>query len=78
MTGKTVKMSPEERAAIRAQLHADREDLERNIKAAGSGFELIFPFEMDDERQENLEMLLKSSNKIWDDFTTGKRKGQGD
>ena len=50
MTGKTVKMSPEERAAIRAQLHGEREDLERNIKAAGSGFELIFPYELDDEK----------------------------
>lgn len=74
MTGKVNKMGPEEREKLRKQNHAEREDHEAMIIGGGSGFELIYPYYKDDELQANYEVILERSNRIWDDFTTGKSK----
>ena len=73
MTGKVVKMSQAEREKIRAETHEDRVDHERLIINAGSGFELIYPYNWDDDKQDDFEMLLGESQRLWDDFTTGKK-----
>lgn len=77
MTGKVVKISQAERDKLRAEYHADREQYEWQTVNQGSGFELIYPNIYNDEKQAENEMLVKKSQQVWDDFTTGKNKGQG-
>ena len=50
MTGKVVKIDAKIKEQQKIELHKEREDHERVITAAGSGFELIYPFELDDEK----------------------------
>ena len=71
MTGKVVKITQAERDKIRAEAHEDRVDHERLIINAGSGFELIYPY---NDKQAEYEMLLRESQRLWDDFTTGKKQ----
>ena len=74
MTGKVTKITQAERDRIRQEQHEEREDHERLIINAGSGFELIYPYNWDDEKQAEYEMLLQRSQRVWDDFTTGKKQ----
>jgi hypothetical protein len=74
MTGKVNKIGAEERERLRQKLHEEREDYEASVIGCGSGYELIYPYYKDDDKQAEYEMLLERSNRIWDDFTTGKSK----
>lgn len=74
MTGKVTKLGPEERDRQRKEHHAEREDHEAAVIGGGSGYELIYPYYKDDDKQAEYDTILERSNRIWDDFTTGKSK----
>ena len=73
-TGKTHKMSAEEREALREERLQERFIYERMKLNEGSGYELIYPPLGDEEKEEQYEGMLKKANDIWDEFTTGKNK----
>ena len=72
LTGKTVKFTGQERQTQKQEKIEERILFERMQLNAGSGYELIHPV-LDEEKQEEYDMLLRSAQKVWDDFTTGKK-----
>lgn len=68
-TGKTPKMHPAQREALRQQRLQERFKYEsQNMR----GYELIFPT-MDKEKSEKYDMFINKSQDLWDEFYMGKK-----
>lgn len=70
LTGKQAKMTPEEREVKKQQKLKERFKFEAKRMR---GYELIYPC-ANAERAEKFEQMIKKSNEIWDEFTTGKHR----
>lgn len=71
--GKSVKLFGAERDKLKEEKVEERVLYERMKLNEGSGFELIHPV-LDEDKQLEYDMLIKNSQRIFDDFTTGKNK----
>jgi len=67
-TGKTIKLTPEEREKLRMEKLSERFKFESSWMA---GYELIYPTS-DKVRNQHYEVLLKKSNEIYDDYNIGR------
>lgn len=69
LTGKTTKLSNEERDRLK------QEKLQKRFKFESTrmrGYELIYP-SSDPDKNFKYETMIKKANDIWDEFTTGKK-----
>lgn len=70
LTGKTVKVTGDDREKLRQEQLAKRFKFESTRLR---GYELIYP-SSDKARNAKYELQIKKANEIWDEFTTGKGK----
>ena len=70
LTGKKVKLTPEEKAQKMKEMDALRNQFEM---ANLGDFRLIYPCESA-ERQAAYDKMLETSAENWEDFTTGRRR----
>ena len=70
LTGKKVKLTPEEKAQKVKEMDALRNQFEM---ANLGDFKLIYPCESA-ERQNAYDRMLEASAENWEDFTTGRRR----
>lgn len=70
ITGKKIKLTPEEREEIIQGHTREREDYEKNNLGK---FRMIYPCE-GAEKMANYEELIQASQESWEDFAYGKRR----